>query len=279
MKIETLLGKDVQYSSHYDPKLLQPIPRNLGRGTAQLPGAAGQYPYHGEDIWNVYEVSWLSANGKPEVAIAEIRVPATSEFLIESKSLKLYFNSFNMTRIENAASLTAILEGDLGQAAGGKVNVTLTLANQFDGVQVAEPTGICLDELECNDFSYKVDPLLLTSDPGSASASETLFSRLFRSCCPVTGQPDWATVQVSYEGRKIERAGLLRYLVSYREHTGFHEACVELIFHHLMEQCRPDHLEVSARFTRRGGIDINPVRSTSASTSGGHWPNIRDPRQ
>lgn len=274
MKIDTLLGKQVQYGCHYDPKLLQPIPRSLGRRAGNLPGAAGPYPYHGEDIWNVYELSWLSEQGRPEVGIAEIRVPADSEFLVESKSLKLYFNSLNMTRIKSPADLAATIENDLSDAAGGAVTVTILLPEQFSDIQVAEPKGLCLDTLDCPDFSYQVNPLLLQSSTESV-ASETLFSRLFRSCCPVTGQPDWATVQVAYQGNKIEHAGLLRYLVSYREHTGFHEACVELIFHHIMEQCKPEQLEVSARFTRRGGIDINPVRATSKA----HWQNIRDPRQ
>lgn len=275
MKIETLLGKQVQYRSSYDPQLLQPIPRRLGRSAAHLPGADGRYPHFGEDVWNVYELSWLATGGKPQVAIAEIRVPAASEFLIESKSLKLYFNSLNMTTLADATSLVAILERDLSRAAGGEVRVSLLNTENFSGVTLAEPVGICLDDLDCENFSYQVDPELLKPCDTVLSAPETLFTRLFRSCCPVTGQPDWATVQVCYAGRKIDHTGLLRYLVSYREHTGFHEACVELIFHHILEQCRPAQLEVSARFTRRGGIDINPVRSTSA----GSWQNIRDPRQ
>lgn len=275
MKIDTLLGKEVQYRPLYDPKLLQPIPRSLGRSSATLAGAAGSYPYQGEDIWNVYELSWLSAEGRPEVAIAEIRVPATSEYLIESKSLKLYFNSFNMTQMDSAETLVATLENDLSQAAAGKVTVTLLAANAFSTVQIAEPEGVCLDELDCNDFKYELDPLLLKVAEEASPAAEALFSRLFRSCCPVTGQPDWATVTISYEGRQIDHAGLLRYLVSYREHSGFHELCVESIFQHIMERCKPEQLEVSARFTRRGGIDINPVRSTTNR----HWRNIRDPRQ
>jgi 7-cyano-7-deazaguanine reductase len=269
--IKTTLGKQVSYKLNYDPALLDPIPRELGREAAGLHLEAGSW--YGEDIWNVYELSWLSTSGKPEVAIAEIRVPAISANLIESKSLKLYFNSFNMSQFVDASVVEDSISRDLSKAAGAEVTVKLQQPSVFSSIQIAEPAGISIDEQALSDFSYVINPEFLTTADGSAQ--ETLFSRLFRSCCPVTGQPDWATVTVSYSGRFIHHEGLLRYLVSYREHSGFHEACVERIFYDISQRCCPETLTVSARFTRRGGIDINPVRSTDQVPS----CNIRDPRQ
>jgi 7-cyano-7-deazaguanine reductase len=269
--IETTLGKQVSYKQQYDPALLDPIPRELGRKAAGLDLKAASW--FGEDIWNVYELSWLSSTGKPEVAIAEIRVPADSANLIESKSLKLYFNSFNMSRLGDATAVQEHIFNDLSRAAGAEVTVKIYQAKAFSTLQIAEPTGISLDEQALSDFTYVITPELLTTT--QETGRETLFSRLFRSCCPVTGQPDWATVTVNYSGRLMDHQGLLRYLVSYREHSGFHEACVERIFHDISQRCSPDTLQVSARFTRRGGIDINPVRATQPVRG----CNIRDPRQ
>ncbi len=269
--IETTLGKKVSYKQHYDPALLDPIPRELGREAAGLHLKSGIW--FGEDIWNIYELSWLSPSGKPEVAIAEIRVPATSANLIESKSLKLYFNSFNMSRFEDATALRETITRDISNAAGAGVAVELLQADSFSAIHIADSPGISLDEQPLSDFTYVIDPAYLSTT--DESAQEILFSRLFRSCCPVTGQPDWATVTVNYSGRLIHHEGLLRYLVSYREHSGFHEACVERIFNDISQRCCPDTLKVSARFTRRGGIDINPIRATEPVTSS----NVRDPRQ
>lgn len=269
---EIPLGRPVSYTSVYDPGLLCPIPRQAGRAAAGIGSATSASPY-GEDIWNIYELSWLRQSGKPEVAMAELRVPADSPCLIESKSLKLYCNSFNMTSFTDSGAVEETMVRDLNKAAEAPVRVSLTAADQFGGSTLAEPEGICLDDQEPGGFTYVLDPSLLSTTSGTVR--QTLFTRLFRSCCPVTGQPDWATVTISYQGRQIAPAGLLRYLVSYRQHAGFHEACVEKIYSDIMERCRPAELLVSARFTRRGGVDINPVRSTRP----GPWPNIRDPRQ
>lgn len=271
MTDELPLGKQVAYNFSYDPLLLCPIPRQLGREATGTSDAAGSW--QGEDIWNIYELSWLSPSGRPEVAMAELRVPASSPNLIESKSLKLYCNSFNMSGFASFAKVRETMHHDLSEAAGADVGIVLLGPEEFGGVRFTEPDGICLDELNIENVSYTFDPSLLRLETGGTR--QTLFSRLFRSCCPVTGQPDWATVSVNYEGERIAAEGLLRYLVSYREHTGFHEACVERIFSDIMSRCRPEELTVSARFTRRGGIDINPVRSTVP----GPWANFRDPRQ
>lgn len=268
---DTPLGKQVSYTAVYDPGQLVPIPRQAGRETAGIKNPDGLW--HGEDIWNIYELSWLSPSGRPEVAIAELRVPADSPFLIESKSLKLYCNSFNMTSFHNGGAVRETIIRDVSRAAGTEVEVSLIEADHFGRMTLAEPHGICLDDQEIDNFTYTIAPSLLST--GQREMRQTLFTRLFRSCCPVTGQPDWATVIISYDGRQIAADNLLRYLISYREHTGFHEACVEKIFSDIVRYCKPAELTVYARFTRRGGIDINPVRSTKSAK----WPNIRDPRQ
>lgn len=289
-----VLGKQVDYSLQYDPSQLCPIPRALGRSAVGVDPAVF---VHGEDLWNIYELSWLAESGLPRVGMAVVRVPWQSPNLIESKSLKLYCNSFNMTHFAGAdggaAAVQQAMERDLSQAAGAPVVVDLMEPHRFGEVVVGEPQGVCVDDAlalaEAGDdlFGYEIDPALLVTDvtgmtgddaeeaQGADVVSETLFSRLFRSRCPVTGQPDWATVRVTYTGPRIQPEGLLRYLVSYREHQGFHEACVEQIYTHILKQCCPKELEVCARFTRRGGIDINPVRATKA----GPWGNVRDPRQ
>ncbi|UZP66998.1 NADPH-dependent 7-cyano-7-deazaguanine reductase QueF [Desulfovibrio mangrovi] len=272
-----VLGRQVDYSLQYDPKQLCPIPRELGRTAAGIHTALLR---HGEDIWNIYELSWLAPSGLPVVGMAVVRVPWQAPFLIESKSLKLYCNSFNMTRFDSAAAVREAMERDLSEASGAPVTVDLLEPHRFSEVVIAEPNGVCVEEVAdfasaqgTADFVYDIDPSLLKVT--DESAREILFSRLFRSRCPVTGQPDWATVRVVYAGPRIDPEGLMRYLVSYRSHQGFHEACVERIYGDILTHCRPDELEVSARFTRRGGIDINPVRSTHD----GVWDNLRDPRQ
>jgi len=271
MTNELPLGKHVAYSFTYDPSLLCPIPRQPGREAA---GIANQVAsWQGEDIWNIYELSWLSESGKPQVAMAELRVPSSSPNLIESKSLKLYCNSLNMSRFTDGEAVRKTMKKDLSAAAGAGVEVVLIEPRDFARVTINELEGICLDEQTIDQVSFIPDPSILATKHDTTQ--QNLFSRLFRSCCPVTGQPDWATVAVSYEGKRIVPESLLRYLISYREHAGFHEACVENIFSDIISQCRPAELTVSARFTRRGGIDINPVRSTGT----GPWPNLRDPRQ
>ncbi|MBO9353487.1 NADPH-dependent 7-cyano-7-deazaguanine reductase QueF [Bordetella petrii] len=251
------LGQAVAYPAQYDPALLFPIARAHNRASLQLTGAL---PFTGADIWNAYELSWLDARGKPRVAMATFTVPADSPNIIESKSFKLYLNSYNQTRLDDAATLGARLAADLSAAAGARVGVDLILPERFASLAMAELDGIYLDDLDIAIDTYTPDAGLLRCGAGEA-VSETLASRLLKSNCPVTGQPDWASVQIRYRGRPLDRAALLRYLVSFRGHAEFHEHCVERIYSDIMAACRPEQLTVYARYTRRGGLDINPWRS------------------
>lgn len=266
-----LLGQATDYPQRYAPDVLYPIARRPGR--AELGLGEGALPFHGVDVWTHYEVSWLDARGKPRVAVAEIRVPATSPCLVESKSMKLYFNSLNFERFDAADVFRARVEKDLSAAAGAPVTVTL-LPAAAAGQVFADLPGECLDELDIGCDAYEVDPGLLRADPGRI-VSETLHSHLLRSRCPVTHQPDWASVMVEYSGPALERGALLAYLVSYRNQSDFHEQCVERIFMDLMARGQPSSLTVYARYTRRGGLDINPWRSTGA----GAPPAARQARQ
>ncbi|HEY0231431.1 MAG TPA: NADPH-dependent 7-cyano-7-deazaguanine reductase QueF [Dokdonella sp.] len=270
---DSLLGRSTPYPSHYDANLLFPIARAPSR--AEL-GIEGGLPFHGVDIWNAYELSWLDALGKPRVALAEIRVPVESPNLIESKSFKLYLNSYNQERIEDIDALRTRLTRDLTVAAGAAVAVAVTPAARFAQATIHELDGESIDDLPIAIDDYgppRAAYLQVAAD--AAVVEETLVSQLLKSNCPVTGQPDWASVQVRYAGPRIDRAGLLRYLVSFREHAGFHEHCVERIFIDLMHRCAPTRLQVHARYTRRGGLDINPWRSTEP----GATPNPRGARQ
>lgn len=251
------LGKETRYINQYNPGLLYPIPRQAAREPLGL--TAASLPFKGVDIWNAYEVSWLNARGKPLVRLAEFRVPADSASIIESKSFKLYLNSFNLTRFDNEAEVVARLQQDLSQAAVAAVAVQLYSVEQ--GLYPRSLEGECLDDLDIEVQHYTPAPELLTSDP-QQPVEETLVSHLLKSNCPVTGQPDWASVQIHYRGPKIDREGLLVYLISYREKGDFHEACVEQIFCDLQQSCAPELLSVYARYVRRGGLDINPFRST-----------------
>jgi 7-cyano-7-deazaguanine reductase len=253
------LGKATTYADRYDASLLFPIPRQAKRDEIGVDG--GALPFHGVDIWNGYELSWLDPRGKPMVAVAEFRFPATSPNIIESKSFKLYLNSFAQEAIASRDALAATLIRDLAAASGGPVSVELRAPEDLNGVPLHEPEGVLLDDQDLDFDSYgppRAD-FLVTHE---GEAREVLVSHLLRSNCPVTGQPDWGSVQISYTGAPIDRAGLLRYLVSFRQHTEFHEQCVERIFMDLRERCAPDELSVYARYTRRGGLDINPFRST-----------------
>jgi len=250
------LGRHVAYPSGYDASLLYPIARTLGR--AALGIAAGDaLPFIGTDRWHAYELSWLDPRGKPRAATATITVPADSPWLVESKSLKLYLNSFNATRFDTAAAVRARIADDLSRVAGGTVAVA-------DGVPAGRHDGdaLLLDALDIAIDDYgPPNPEFLHGDSGDLVA-ETLHSNLLKSNCPVTGQPDWASVRIGYRGPRIDHAGLLRYLVSFRDHAEFHEQCVERIFVDLVARCRPQSLSVEARYTRRGGLDINPWRAT-----------------
>ena len=253
------LGKDTVYADHYDPSLLFPIPRAEKR--AEI-GVGDTLPFHGVDVWNAYELSWLDPRGKPVVAMAEFRVPATSPNIIESKSFKLYLNGFAQEKVADADTLAATLAGDLSQVAGAAVAVRLSKASASNHA-LADLDGHLLDTQAIEIVHYgPPEAEFLHADAGAAPISETVLSHLLRSNCPVTGQPDWGSVQISYRGAPIEHAGLLRYLVSFRNHNEFHEQCVERIYVDLMARCAPEQLSVYARYTRRGGLDINPFRSS-----------------
>jgi len=250
------LGKGTVYVNSYDPSLLYPIERDINWKRQNIDRTT--LPFRGVDIWNAYEVSWLNPKGKPVVALAEFRIPATSTHIVESKSFKLYLNSFNLTRFETQAEVVQLMQADLSKAAGGQVEVILTLPQE--SVEVGKLEGRCIDDLDIEIEHYEPAPELLTA--GGETLSESLVSHLLKSNCPVTGQPDWASLQVSYQGPKIDEKGLLAYLISYREHGDFHEQCVETIFMDIWNRCRPQKLSVYARYVRRGGLDINPFRSS-----------------
>ncbi|WP_295363652.1 NADPH-dependent 7-cyano-7-deazaguanine reductase QueF [Arenimonas sp.] len=255
----SLLGKPVQYGAEYDPTLLFPIPRAQARAAL---GLGEDLPFVGVDFWNAYELSWLDGRGKPRVALAELRVPAASPNLVESKSLKLYLGSYAMARFTDTDALRAQLVADLSAAAGAPVSVVLTPAGSSNVALIENLEGDVIDDLPIEISHYGPPrPEFLSSDPG-LKADEVLVSHLLKSNCPVTGQPDWASVQVRYAGPRIARDGLLRYLVSFRQHSDFHESCVERIFMDILGRCAPTRLAVYARYTRRGGLDINPFRAT-----------------
>lgn len=256
---ESALGKIVAGSAEYDPALLFPITRASGRVALAL---GPTLPFHGVDIWNAYELSWLDARGKPQVAMAEFRVPADSPNLIESKSFKLYLNSLNAMRYPDSEIVQRLLRSDLSKAAGGDVGVILRALNESEASAIQSFAGSNIDDLDIEIQHYGPPQAdLLGTIAGAKVIEESLVSNLLKSNCPVTGQPDWASVQVRYCGTPIDRAGLLRYLVSYRNHDDFHEQCVERIFRDIMVRCAPEQLTVHARYTRRGGLDINPWRS------------------
>ena len=252
------LGKKVDYQDQYDASLLFPIARQQKRD--EIGVAESALPFAGVDLWTGYEVSWLNARGKPQVAIATFRIPADSPRLIESKSFKLYLNSYNQTRIANWQQVAAQLELDLSNAAGGKVQVSLRSPADFGRERIVELAGDCIDELDIEVSSYAPCPEALRADTANI-VNETLTSQLLKSNCLVTGQPDWGSVQISYTGPQIDRETLLRYLIGFRQHNEFHEQCVERIFVDVLRACAPSRLTVYARYTRRGGLDINPWRS------------------
>jgi 7-cyano-7-deazaguanine reductase len=268
------LGKHSAYQTHYEPGLLFPIPRKGKRDELSL---TGTLPFFGMDIWNAYEISWLNMRGKPQVAIATINVPADSPNIIESKSFKLYLNSFNQTKLVNTDALLELLRADLSSAVGAPVQIKLQTPETFDQIKFGELGGQLLDRLDIEVDSYTPDPTLLHANHEDAPVEEVLVSHLLKSNCLVTGQPDWGSVQIHYAGPQINQESLLRYLIGFREHNEFHEQCVERIFVDILRQCKPQKLAVYARYTRRGGLDINPWR---ANFSTGKPPiNLRNARQ
>ncbi len=266
------LGRPVAYRDTYAPELLFAIPRQSKRDEIGI--AASALPFIGEDLWNAYELSWLDPRGKPVVALGTFRVPCESPALIESKSLKLYLNSFNQSVFDNADTVRMALSTDLGKACGIPVGVDVQPLSTRPIRVLAYPDGVLLDTLELDIDCYQTDPSLLGVRPGKET-SETLYSHLLKSNCLVTGQPDWGTVVVRYIGAPIDHAALLRYIVSFRRHNEFHEQCVERIFYDILARCRPRQLAVWARYTRRGGLDINPFRSTGQLAAPGNVFEIR----
>lgn len=262
------------YADRYDAGLLFPIPRQGKRDEIGI--AAGALPFHGVDVWNGYELSWLDTRGKPVVAVAEFRFPASTPHIVESKSFKLYLNSFAQERLADAGAVQAILQRDLSAASGGVADVILRAPGDLDGTALAEPEGTLLDSLDIAIDCYGPPRADFLATTGEGTVDEVLVSHLLRSNCPVTGQPDWGSVQIAYRGPRIDPAGLLRYLVSFRNHTEFHEQCVERIFMDMTARCAPEALSVYARYTRRGGLDINPFRSTDRNAVPG---NPRGARQ
>ncbi len=261
---QSQLGKVSSYQTSYDASLLFPISRAEKRQELGLISATGEtktLPFFGMDFWNAYEVSWLNLRGKPQIAIASIFAPADSPNIIESKSFKLYLNSFNQTRLSDPQALHALLQTDLSVGFGKDVQVTLYAPDQFHQLGFQSFDGLLLDRLDIEIDAYHPDPNYLSADTSQSAVHEKLVSHLLKSNCLVTGQPDWASVQIEYLGAPIEHEGLLRYLIGFREHNEFHEQCVERIFVDILKHCKPQKLSVYARYTRRGGLDINPWRS------------------
>ncbi len=255
MSVEhSLLGKDTNYPTEYQPEILYPIPRAPAREKYAHIEAIQQ----GTDWWHIFEISWLNAAGVPQVAIGRMTLPASSPNLIESKSLKLYFNSLNFAKFESKSAFIATVEQDLSKAAEADVKLDLFHVDELD---ISKPEGICLDELIPERLENHPDATLLALDNESDENVEVqLYSHLLRSNCPVTGQPDWGTVFIRYQGKKPCYKSILAYIISYRQHNGFHEQCVEQIFADIWQNLKPEKLMVYATYTRRGGLDINPCR-------------------
>lgn len=270
------LGQATPYPDQYDPSLLFPIPRSENR--LKLDIKANQaLPFVGVDIWNAFELSWLNKKGKPQIALAEFQIPADSPNMVESKSFKLYLNSFNSARFEDEAAVRERLIADLSAVAGGKIATRINPTEAVAKKGMQEMSGVLMDRLDIEiDPSLSADPALLEVNESFGPIEQCLVSHLLKSNCPVTGQPDWASVQIRYQGRPILEEGLLRYLIGFRQLGEFHEHCVETIFTDIKRQCKPEKLSVYARYTRRGGLDINPFRTDHNAP----WPeNTRHARQ
>jgi 7-cyano-7-deazaguanine reductase len=265
------LGKHTVYGDQYDASLLVAVPRSQ---TRDFWDADTALPFCGEDDWTGYELSWLDSNGKPHVACLLLSYSVTTPSIVESKSLKLYLNSFNQTRFEKLEQLPVVIARDIGAIVSGHVSVQLHNAADSGALAVKPWQDRCIDHLDIAIGQYQVDAGLLQCDK-TQSTEQTLVSHLLRSNCPVTGQPDWASVRISYSGNKISEESLLRYLCSYRLHQGFHEQCIERIFCDIWQQCQPERLSVEGRFTRRGGLDINPFRASHTDMQPTHARQLR----
>ena len=274
----SLLGKVATYVDRYDAALLYPLPRAAQRA---LIGVAERPVFLGADLWTAYELSWLNTRGKPQVALGRFVVPCESTHLVESKSLKLYLNSFNNTVFADIDAVRQTLQKDLSEAVwrGGvvksSVGVQLLSPEQYAKEKIAEMDGLSLDRLDLDCSHYQPAPELLCAASNEAPVTETLYSNLLKSNCLVTGQPDWGSVSISYSGPQIDQAGLLQYIVSFRNHNEFHEHCVERMFMDIWTRCQPTKLTVYARYTRRGGVDINPWRSSHPQAMPAHVRNAR----
>lgn len=264
------LGKATVYIETYSPDLLFPISRTLGRNKL---GLGPSLPFHGMDVWNGYEISWLGPKGKPEIALGEFSFPCTSPHVIESKSFKLYLNSLNQSRFASLEEVQKAIQKDLSDASESSVTVKLFPLSRLKTKSLEDFNGICLDTLDITTDVYETNKGFLVTRPNYVE--ETLYSDLLKSNCLATGQPDWGSVLIRYAGPKIDHEGLLKYIISFRRHAGFHEHCVEEIFHNILTCCHPDKLSVYARYTRRGGLDINPFRSNFEKT----FTNTRQTRQ
>lgn len=258
MMLDTKLGKPVTYDADYDPQILDAIPRARSRDRL---GIQNPLPFRGRDLWTHYEVSWLNEKGKPQVALAEMAYGAESKCLIESKSMKLYFNTFNQRKFQDLNQVLATIQNDLQLHLEVSVDVHLSELHDLGNQTLpSKLPGLCLDALDVDCSHYQIHPAyLLTHD---TPVTETVYSHLFKSNCLITKQPDWATVVIAYQGPKIDHEGLLKYLISFRKHDELHEACIERIFMDLIHLCKPMSLSISGRFTRRGGLDINVYRET-----------------
>jgi 7-cyano-7-deazaguanine reductase len=255
------LGQSTQYPDQYDPSLLFPIPRIENRKKLGL--KEGQaLPFIGIDIWNAFELGWLNKKGKPQIALAEFQIPADSPNMIESKSFKLYLNSLNSARFEDENEVKEKLIADLSAVAGSKITTRMNPTEAIAKKGMQEMGGILMDRLDIEvDPNLPADPSLLGVNESFGPIEQCLVSHLLKSNCPVTGQPDWASVQIRYHGRPILEEGLLRYIIGFRQLGEFHEHCVETIFTDIKRQCKPEKLSVYARYTRRCGLDINPFRT------------------
>ena len=256
---QSQLGKVSAYADQYDATLLFPITRAEKRHEI---GTGTQLPFFGADLWTAFELSWLNLRGKPQVALAHITVPCETPNIVESKSFKLYLNSFNNTRFADARDVRERIRADLNAATGGGIGIKTLGPELFDREPVHELDGLNLDRLDVECIHFSPAPELLFAEFDEPPVSETLTSNLLKSNCLVTGQPDWGSVQIAYSGPQINQEGLLQYLVSFRNHNEFHEQCVERIFMDVWSRCKPLKLSVYARYTRRGGLDINPFRTS-----------------
>lgn len=260
------LGHATGYPDRYDPSLLFAVARAPQREEI---GIRGALPFTGADVWTAYEHTWLDNGGKPRIAMLSLEVPVASPHIVESKSVKLYLGSYAQSRFDSEAQVIEAVSRDLSSAAGAQLKVSV-----LRDARIETMAGDSIDDAVVAIDLYQVDPSLLRA--GGDVVSESLRSDLFRSVCPVTGQPDYASISIAYRGPRIDRAALLRYLVSYRLHAGFHEHCAERIFVDLAQRCGCESLTVHARFTRRGGLDINPFRTSAGLPVP---PNVRTPRQ